>query len=406
MKTLVATLACALALTGAAEARNPRGAAVGAVVASGACAGGPANTVGTWVNISPPGLNYSGTYGISEMEFDPNNHAILYAAVDTQGLWKSTDCGATWSLVGTPPAVSASSGNSYTTPYIDSPIELRIDPANSNHMYMTQGVRGTSLGFWVTTNGGASWHWPAGFISIAATTTNDVTQMSVDPTDFNHVIVVSHSTWTGYSNAGIMETHDGGATFVAHPPVPSWSSGSLALNFLYDPASGQGDSNTYLVGDWTSNGMWKTKDDGNTFTQVTTLAASHGGGQVWYASDGTLYAGAQGAGGGGGVPVYSTNNGDSWSQVNSTGLSSNYWYTTVGDGTTMYAMQSSPILGGWQTTCFKVTPQATAKTSAWTNQNGCAQTFTNGPFVMRFDAQNNIMYAASWGAGLLALKVR
>ena len=143
---------------------------------------------------------------------------------------------------------------------------------------MTQGVRGTSLGFWVTTNGGASWHWPAGFISIAATTTNDVTQMSVDPTDFNHVIVVSHSTWTGYSNAGIMETHDGGATFVAHPPVPSWSSGSLALNFLYDPASGQGDSNTYLVGDWTSNGMWKTKDDGNTFTQVTTLAASHGGG--------------------------------------------------------------------------------------------------------------------------------
>jgi hypothetical protein len=359
----------------------------------------PALVPGVWTNITPPAPGLSSTYGIAEMEIDPNNHAVLYAAADVNGLWKSTNYGSTWVQLGKPPAVAASPANNYTTPFLDSPIEVRVDPLDSTHLIATQGVRGTALGFWVSHNSGATWTMPTGFYTFAATTTEDVTQLAVDPSNFNHILVVSHSPWPGLHNAGIMETTDGGNTWVAHPPISSWSSGSLALNFLYDIPSGQGNSNTWLVGDWVSDGMWRTTDGGKTFTQVTSYTAAHGGGSIWYASDGTIYAGSTP------FPVYSKDNGLTWGQVHSTGLAYSYYYSVVGDGNTLYTMPSSPIIGGYVTGPFLVTSESTGTTSAWSAYQGSAQTFNNGPFVMRYDPTNGLMYSANWGNGLWVLKV-
>lgn len=391
---LFLTLLVGVLIADTATARNPRG-----FISPGVCAGGPATVPGVWVNISPPLSNYTTTFGISEVEWDPNNHKVLYAAADLNGMWKSTDCGANWTLLGVPPAVAASPGNSYTTPYLDSPIEIRIDPSDSTHIIATQGVRGTSLGFWVSHNSGTTWTMPTGFYTFAASTTIDVTQMAIDPTNFNHILLGSHSPWPSLPNAGIMETYDGGNTWVAHAPQSTWSSGSLALNFLYNPATGQGNSSTWLVGDWISDGMWKTTDDGTTFTQVTTFTAAHGGGELWYAANGTIYSGSTP------YPVYSTDNGTTWAQVNGSGIANSFYYCMVGDGTTVYAMQSSPIIGGYITTSYKTVPQASATTAVWTNYQSGAQQFNNGPFVMRYDAANRLMYSANWGAGLLVLKV-
>jgi len=399
MKILLALLSLLL-ITGSVDARNPRGGARPGGGGTGACSSGPAQTPGVWVNITPPAPGFSGTFGTADVQFDPNNHAILYTTADTLGMWRSADCGNTWTLLGTPPAVLASPSNAYTTPYLDSPAKVRIDPADSTHLIATQGVRGTSLGFWVSHNSGATWTMPTAFYNIAAsTTTIDVVELVVDPTNFNHILVGSHSPWPGLSNGGVMETHDGGASWVAHPPISTWSSGTLTVNFLYDPPSGQGDSNTYLVGDWINDGMWKTTDDGATFHQVTTFSGSHGGGDLWYDAVGTLYAGSTP------IPIFSHDNGNTWAQVNGTGLSNSFYYAVVGDGNTLYTFQSSPIIGGYQTTCYKVTPQSTGTTSAWTNYQGCAQTFNNGPFIERYDAANGLMYSGNWGAGLLVLKV-
>ena len=41
----------------------------------------------------------------------------------------------------------------------------------------------------------------------------------------------------------------------------------------------------------------------------------------------------------------------------------------------------------------------------WTPYQGGAQKFGNGPYMMRFDPVNKILYSANWGAGLWALKV-
>jgi hypothetical protein len=79
-----------------------------------------------------------------------------------------------------------------TTSYIDSPIHVEVDPSNSQHLYVTQGVRGTTLGFWISNDGGNTWTKTAGFKNIEAATTSDVTSMAVDPSNFNHVLVGSH----------------------------------------------------------------------------------------------------------------------------------------------------------------------------------------------------------------------
>ena len=357
----------------------------------------PALTPGVWTNITPPAPGLASTYGVAGFAITPSNPNIIYACTDTLGLWKTTDRGTTWTRLGD---YSKAYNNGTTSTYLDSPIAVAVDPGNPNHIVATDGVRGQTLGFWVSQDGGVTWTMPAAFATLAAsTTTRDVTQLSIDPSNFNHILVGSHSPWQGLPNGGVMETKDGGNTWTAHAPVSSWSSGSLALNFLYDIPSGQGNANTWLVGDWVSDGMWRTTDAGASWTQVTKFSGSHGGGSVNYTPSGTVYAGSTP------YPVYSNDNGLTWSQVNSTGIANSYYYVVVGDGTTLYTMQSSPIIGGYTTTCFVVTPESTGTTSAWSQYQGCAQTFNNGPFLMRYDAVNGIMYSANWGAGFWALKV-
>jgi len=328
---------------------------------------------GVWTNITPPIPGLSSTYGTTNLAIDPSNHGVLYATADQNGLWKSTNCGASWVRLGKPPAVGASPSNRYTTPYLDSPIEVLVDPGDSAHLIATQGVRGTALGFWVSHNSGATWTTPTAFYNLSQTTaTNDVTQFSVDPSNFNHIIVGSHSPWPGLPNSGI---------------------------FLYDIPSGQGNSKTWLVGDTVSAGMWRTADGGNTWTQVTTYEAVHAGGEVWYSTSGTIYTGSTP------YPICSNDNGLTWRQVNSTGLNYFYYYAVVGDGTTLYTMpanaQQTPAVTG----PYLVTPESTGATSAWTRYQGGAQTFTNGPFQLLYDSTNGLMYSGNWNAGLWVLKV-
>jgi len=394
-KTLFVLL-CALA-AGSTPARNPGKSTAGGTFQG--CAGGPSLTPGVWTNITPPAPGFSSTYGTISLAIDPNNHGILYEVVDTGGLWKSTNCGASWTLLGTPPAVSASPSNRYTTPYLDSPIQIVIDPGDSTHLIATQGVRGTALGFWVSHNSGATWTMPTAFYKLATTTTtNDVTEFAVDPSNFNHIILGSHSPWPGYSSSGVMETKDGGNSWTTHPPVSSWTSNTHAINFLYDIPSSQGNSNTWLVGD-TANGMWRTADGGRTWTEVTTYSAVHAGGQAWYSTAGVVYTGSTP------YPIYSTDNGMTWHQVNKTGLSYFYYYAVVGDGTRLYTMpanaQQTPAIPG----PYLVTPESTGTTSAWTGYQGGTQTFNNGPFQLTFDSTNGLLYSANWTAGLWVLKV-
>ncbi len=102
-------------------------------VDAGACPNLPALLDGGWLNVSPPGSNYASTYsGINAVAVRSDDPAIVYAGADSNGMFRSTDCGATWTRVNTGQnATALSSGRPWT---------LVIDPITPGRHVHGAGV--------------------------------------------------------------------------------------------------------------------------------------------------------------------------------------------------------------------------------------------------------------------------
>jgi hypothetical protein len=362
----------------------------------------PALTAGVWTNLTSPQMTLGSgggpKFGIAEFDFDPGNPYVIYVCVDQDGLWKTTDGGSTWKQLGDSTKIGSTS-----TQYLDSPIAVRVDPNNANHLIATQGVRGSTLGFWVSQDGGNTWTMPPGFVSTAPT--RDVTTLTVDPTDFNHLLVGSHSAWPGLTNAGILESKDGGTTWIVHQPDVGFPSSSIGISFLYEPSMGLGNAQTWLVGT-DGNGLYRTTDSGANFTRVTpagsafpNFSITHGGNQIYYASNGYIYTGLFV------YPARSMDNGLTWEFI--PGFAYASYYSVVGDGTHLYTQIAfTGDNSGQGLQPYRTSLETDGLTWAPYDplQKG-AQTFTDGPFMMKFDAGRGILYSANWNAGFWALKV-
>lgn len=227
----------------------------------------PTLTPGVWTDITPPGAM---GYYINDVQFDPENHAVLYACVcqgPSAGLQKSTDAGSTWSNV---------AGST-----LSSPQRVRVDPNNSNHLYVTQGV--SANGFFVSNDGGVTMITPAGWNKLMDTIhENDIYYIAVDPADFNHILVVFYEEWSqdpnvwnnDTGNAGVVESLDGGNDWIVHQPLPEWKVGHLCnVTFLSNPSLGLGDSHTWMFSAQPSSGagMWRTTNSGATWTKASSF---------------------------------------------------------------------------------------------------------------------------------------
>jgi photosystem II stability/assembly factor-like uncharacterized protein len=343
----------------------------------------PTLPYGTWTNITPAATPMTPTNNVfcQGMAIDPNNPSTLYLGVcaydvSQAGLYKTTNGGSTWAKVG----------------QLDEPVHITIDPNNSNHLYAVDGVRGNTPGFWTSSDGGNNWTQPAGFLTAANSVgTSDLYSVAVDPTNFNHALVSFHSPWASSNNAGILETKDGGNSWTVHQPPPGSAGGyGMDVFFLYNPATHQGDSNTWLF-TAQQGGFFRTTDAGATWSLVNNKQMTHGGDQLYRTSAGVLYAGGYQ------YPYRSTDNGASWQAITN-GLPYSWYMGICGDGTNLYTSGSS---GG--SLPFYTSPESDGLN--WTAYQGGAQTFSSEPFEMFYDPTNKIMYSASWGAGLLALNL-
>jgi hypothetical protein len=209
---------------------------------------------------------------------------------------------------------------------------------------------------------------------------DDVYDVAADPTDFNHVLVTSHSSWTSPGSAGVLESKDGGKTWIVHEPVNGWGAGH-GIWFVSNSA-------TWLLGTQ-GDGYWRTTDSGGTWKQVTTESMAHGGGQVYRAKTGVLYAS------GSDEVMRSTDEGVTWTKVGPVKFTT----AVFGDGNFLYAHQAynGPVGP------FFTSPETDGVT--WKAYQNGTQSFANGPFEMAFDAANGILYSSNWGEGILALKV-
>lgn len=357
---------------------------VNGVASAGLPPNAPALKPGVWTDISPKGSNWAGEPGSGAfaqgMALDPCNPTTIYLTTEDfgvtpdVGVYKSTDAGATWNRISK----------------LDEPIRVRVDPKDAKHLYAGDGVRGGTEGFFVSTDGGVTFAKPKGWTDLPAGPdkpfVDDVYDISVDPGDFNHVLVSSHSaygwdTTKWNKNAGIVESKDGGNIWTVHDPVDGWGYGH-GIWFLNN-------STTWLLGTQ-GDGYWRTTDSGAHWTQVTKTNMAHGGGQIYYTKAGILYSASADE------VMRSADNGATWTKVGTLKFTTSIY----GDGKYLYAHQA--YAGGAAT--FFTSPETDGMT--WTPYNGGAQKFTDGPFEMAFDVANGILYSANWGNGILALKVQ
>jgi hypothetical protein len=202
------------------------------------------------------------------------------------------------------------------------------------------------------------------------------------------VLVSFHGAW-GWTDtkwntsSGVLESKDGGTTWIVHEPMSGWGTGH-AITFLYNPALGLGDSNTWMLGTQGA-GQWRTTDAGATWKKVSDNGIQHGGGKTYYTKAGVLYAT------GANQNMRSMDNGATWASIGPGGG----YNGIVGDGKFLFTAK-----------CFGPTAILTSPENdgtKWTDSS--SQQFNQGPFEMAYDSVNGIVYNASWGAGMWALKV-
>ena len=340
--------------------------------------GTPSNSNGTWQNISPPiNLSLFGAdqFGFQTIGLSPANPNIVYVGTSYEGIWKTTNQGGSWSRVSTGAnGANLATGRNWT---------LAVDPTNANILYTVAGY-GANQGIWKSTNGGVDW---AQMLpqSVMSTATADIYSIAIDPTDSRHLIAGSHSGWNFGADAGVLESKDGGATWILHNPQGGWGRGHYVF-FI--------NSTTWLLGTQDA-GFYRTTNSGASWTKVSNENLQHGGGQLYRASTGVLYTGALH------TMLRSTDNGASWTPVGPT--TQDGFNGIIGDGTTLYAQRANTGFATTGDQSYVVSPETDGIT--WTQQNNGAQKFADGPLNMVFDPTNRIIYSTNWRAGVWKLNV-
>jgi hypothetical protein len=367
--------------TGMAGSNDAGGSECKGPASAGLPGSAPVLEAGVWKDISPAGLTFGSDLANAKgFAIDPCHRATLYLCISSfdpggqrAGLYKSIDAGSTWAKVGN----------------LDEPWRVRVDPGNNQHLYAGDGVRGSTMGFWVSWDGGNTWAKPKGWSSMAASLgitsssgMDDVYDVAVDPTDFNHVLTSFHSPWTwgdSSKGAGVLESIDGGETWIVHG-WPNTRGQGHGIWFLSN-------SKTWLLGTQGA-GYWRTTDAGANWVPVTTANMAHGGGGIYYAKTGVLYASSWDE------VIRSTDDGVTWAKVGTL----KYTTSIIGDGNYLYTHKQGSAGP------FYVSAETDGLT--WSAYQGGAQSLNDGPFEMTFDAENGILYASNWTAGMWALKVK
>lgn len=199
--------------------------------------------------ISPPEL-----LGVTNVIVDPFRSGTIYIGSEPGGIYRSDDCGATWTKVNVGRDGDVVDGGMNWV--------LLASPEEEGVLYTNAFENTEHLGLLVSRNGGRDWdRLDSEYAQVA----------SMDPTDARHLLMTVHD------NCDCMrESTDGGATWRSTgSPATLFTEGAGAI------ALGPNAWLYTLLGD----GCWLTDDGGVTYTMVTT----GGGGQYHWAADGALY---------------------------------------------------------------------------------------------------------------------
>jgi hypothetical protein len=251
----------------------------GPVVVHGDCDG--LGAVGEFESIAPPGFDPSvgQRQGVVRVVVDPLHTGTIFVGTSNQGLFESSDCGATMKKVNT----GRNAG------VLDNGIlwNLLIDPSDSGTLYVgslyssCEGVPDCTspVGLYKSTNRGVDWD-PVFSEEIADNVQSSLQSVAMDPTDPDHLIVTFHEDCNPPYAANCQgESLDGGATwrmFDGPPQLPGWT--EAAQPVVFGPT-------TWIIAT-PQMGAYYTDDAGATYTELDVPGMN----AVTRLSDGTYLA--------------------------------------------------------------------------------------------------------------------
>lgn len=222
---------------------------------------------------TPAGENY----GVHSFVIDPQNTATIYLGTSAQGIYKSTDCGASWEHIDTGTNADVIDGGRQWS--------FVIDPVDPQVMYTNTGYGAN--GVWKSTNGGVDWEPFVDPAYLAAMQFGGFVQyVRMDASDHEHLIVTPHFECEIGAVDGlpltkncILETFDAGQTWDILEGTPPAGEGVFQTML---------DANTWY---WSSgfDGMWRTADGGQSWAHV--FDEGYANASLVRAADGSLLAG-------------------------------------------------------------------------------------------------------------------
>jgi fibronectin type 3 domain-containing protein len=349
----------------------------------------PPTTFGTWINVTPSGVDLTDTldcsnYGTETVQVDSTNPSNLYTEFNCQGIWKSTDYGVTW----TGPINTGTNGSTAG----DCAGGITISPTSSVPILYESCIRGSGLGFWKSVDGGLN--WTNYFVAPSGSSRQDYYPPVIDPYNPNHLLMAGHE------QDYLVESVDGGQTWTNVTMASGMlENGGTGAIFFINTGNASTSSNTWLWMAQQSGGVygtWRTANGGTTWVQVDTNEHPHGASQIYQPdNNGVVYmAGAYSALGWG--VLRSTDYGQTWTHV---GLTSNETVVT-GTPNNVYSMYGYPIgIGGVNNPSFELATQpGTGTWAAPGTPSGLTQ--GTGQICVVNDGTNNILVGAMWNSGL------
>jgi photosystem II stability/assembly factor-like uncharacterized protein len=153
-------------------------------------------------------MDFENSISMGALAIDHNNPDILYAATGEfvgghyvypgAGIFKSTDAGATWNLIGLTDVGGFS--------------KIYVHPKNSQLIYA--GAVFSNAGFYKSTDGGNTWR--------RTLATGSVSDISINPNDPNDVVI-------GVNGIGIYRSSDGGETWGEPKELPYATLGRVSV---------------------------------------------------------------------------------------------------------------------------------------------------------------------------------